>query len=1374
MKNYEEDPLLGVIKKENEEEDSLLGVIKKENEELFLSLYTIRNEVKHLWDFPPLVQYFTSHDLNHSIRVIRYLYDLSCCNKGKPLSIEELYVLLAAAYLHDIGMQCDVPDVQHVCDLYIEKGEEGYTQDQQKKIREKHGELAAAWIEYAFNPNARETDLLRAIKTIPHEFVPAVMNVVRYHTGSDVMKCPKSFETRQGKEGRMLLLSLLLRFADELDIGRDRINIDTVRQFSYPTSNERYWWIHHSTVVKIDRQTGTITFKIVLNQADVNSLGPQMEEEVVEQFRRKNEDLAEELFRQGIHVLISHHPAKTDINPSYEPLPKEIFALLERSLQEPYMPPPSLTPVQRLANEVGAMLEAAGYTIICRRGEGRTLSIVCQLGSDISYQKLCVNCVEGEIVPDDVLRIKQEMKLDRYSEGYVISQVRVSPRARELCKQEPLHIKVFPQEEFYKQLIDFQPYVNLLQDESKNSNVTRYYVPLRCARKYMDEQGHFRHAEHDSLEDYINEWEKERGRNHISILGEFGTGKTWFCRHYAYQLLQQYVADPVRNRIPILISLHDYDQSIDIIKFVTDLLAKDYNMKWKGGYRLIEELNHQGRLLFIFDGFDEMKRAKSQEDSRKAIVLNFQKLDDVVVPNSKIILTSRTEYFRYTEEAQQIMSGEKRDEDIIDLSDFRFDIVYLREFNGDQMYQALYKYLEKDDTKTKKYWQHIQKDENLNKLAHRPALLSIIADVLDEIPAGESMNPAKLYQTWINRLLDKQDREKCTFLNKWERLILLTELAWKMVGDPSHPQLRIHYQDIPELIHNYFRGRIQRTADLPQIELDLRAHSFLVPNDEGYFEFAYKNLAEYFVALKYALELGMAEPEYEDNIPAAELQLLSRVKIINDQVLVDWDDLAKTFGVAPLASEVRELLHYIVTDPDPLWKLLQATAGHGHERIGYTGGNVATLLRLLGFTFKGKEMPRVVMKGADLTEADFSGSNLRGAVLREAILAKARFVATDLSDVADLAGADLTQANFNLAIMDEVNLQGANCTDITVEEGREIRICAFDPYGTKLAYGTWEGEVQLIDPDEFKPIGILGGRDRHLNSVTCLAFSPNGRFLASGGYDSRIKLWEVEEKKILAEYNEPNAHFRFLVVSAGGSHIAASDNGGKIYLFQISSDWREIEEQWRDYSKSGPVRCLAFHPTNPNILLAGEYNGNIKIYDIEKDSRTCRLLGTIPAHSAWVSGMTFVPDNGCLATASWDKALKLWNFDTGKLVRTLYESNQPIRCLAYDPIDKKIFIGENDGRIQMIDIATGHIYSMEDKGHADTVYALVFRPTVPDHLVSVALDASVKMWNVRTGHLIRETKGRIERFHCRNMKMGGAEMTNDERDYFRRRGAIDE
>jgi HD-GYP domain-containing protein (c-di-GMP phosphodiesterase class II) len=89
-------------------ERKLLRMVKLAS--LRTSLASLREAADAIWsnDAPRVIQDFTDHTLQHSLRVAGFARDILRANSGRSLSEEEAYLLIAAIYLHDIGMQCDV------------------------------------------------------------------------------------------------------------------------------------------------------------------------------------------------------------------------------------------------------------------------------------------------------------------------------------------------------------------------------------------------------------------------------------------------------------------------------------------------------------------------------------------------------------------------------------------------------------------------------------------------------------------------------------------------------------------------------------------------------------------------------------------------------------------------------------------------------------------------------------------------------------------------------------------------------------------------------------------------------------------------------------------------------------------------------------------------------------------------------------------------------------------------------------------------------------------------------------------------------------------------------------------------------------------
>ena len=149
---------------------------------LINSLALIREVMESIWagEAPRIVKDFTDHGEKHSERVTGFVEKLLNASPNAVFTDQEIYLLLAGVYLHDIGMQCDIskyPEIKEKAEGLGAKFKEAFTAkttncyslEEQKEIRENHHYLSAAWIDYLYKRN--DDDLHLEIKSIPDDLV---------------------------------------------------------------------------------------------------------------------------------------------------------------------------------------------------------------------------------------------------------------------------------------------------------------------------------------------------------------------------------------------------------------------------------------------------------------------------------------------------------------------------------------------------------------------------------------------------------------------------------------------------------------------------------------------------------------------------------------------------------------------------------------------------------------------------------------------------------------------------------------------------------------------------------------------------------------------------------------------------------------------------------------------------------------------------------------------------------------------------------------------------------------------------------------------------------------------------------------------------
>jgi hypothetical protein len=503
------------------------------------------------------------------------------------------------------------------------------------------------------------------------------------------------------------------------------------------------------------------------------------------------------------------------------------------------------TPAGSLAETVEGLLKVMGFACQDRQAFDDRARLVC-ISKGAFARPVVVVCKEGTIEPGDVEALLSQIK-EQEMDGVLVTHTRVSPAAQVRAAETGRAVRVFTLAGFYRELIDFQPYVRGLVTGYDESELSTYYVDLGCRRTDGS-------SVYKPMDDYVDAWQRDPARSHISILGDYGTGKTSFCRQYAAKQARRWLADPDRERIPVLINLRDYTKTLKVDSLVTDALVNQYGIHG-ATFEAFQRYNGDGKLLVFFDGFDEM----AQRTGQATAVTNFWELAKVVVPGSKVILTCRTPYFHTHHEAEALLHGEMDGRvpgcppdagerqfkdlsgDYIDLRDKpEFEIVHLEPFSDEDIQSVLQK---RFPEQWEAYWKQIQDIYNLPDLAKRPVLLDMIARTLPDVREGETVNAARLYQVYTGRWLERDVAKGRTLITPDDRRLFAEELAMEML---CSEELALHYSRIPDRVKERFG--LEKAEEIDHFEADVRTCNFLNRDDEGNYTFVHKSFMEFFAA----------------------------------------------------------------------------------------------------------------------------------------------------------------------------------------------------------------------------------------------------------------------------------------------------------------------------------------------------------------------------------------------------------------------------------------------------------------------------------------------------------------------------------------------
>lgn len=550
-----------------------------------------------------------------------------------------------------------------------------------------------------------------------------------------------------------------------------------------------------------------------------------------------------DLERRGVRVAQVAHTDRYDRQTVAAWLDDLSRAIRQRRAKS-HLPSPVTTDntPRSLFTQVNGLLETMGYSILDVRRDAQGIAFVAEKNHEGVQIRRRIKCVERSLGSADVDAMFELIANEPGTEGWLITYRRgaITGQAQTAVTNYPA-IQAMSVAEFHRTMLNLDGYLRRLIASYEEDDVSRYWVDLACEVPQHDryDSAQLRTDSFDSAVEFLDTWIDTPGRNHISILGDFGTGKTWLCHRYAATLARRYLVDCEHNRVPIVISLRGVQQASSLREMITDLLVNDYQLNLPGGYRTFEFLNRNDGLVLIFDGFDEMQ---VHVDARKAEE-NFEELAKVVLPdaNCKVMLTCRTGYFRTDIEGRGMLAGEgiRR----IRLRDRpNFEILHLRQLNEEQIRKVLQLRVPRD---WEQYLGLIGRTYDLPDLSQRPILLSMITATLPRLLNLEHVTPADLYQAYTDEWIMKNITEQRTFVDGERKAYFMQELAWEMW---QRETLSIHYSEFPRRVREHFGLGDDSSIDF--FEHDIRTQTFLKRDSRGFYMFAHKSFMEFFIAQK--------------------------------------------------------------------------------------------------------------------------------------------------------------------------------------------------------------------------------------------------------------------------------------------------------------------------------------------------------------------------------------------------------------------------------------------------------------------------------------------------------------------------------------------
>ncbi len=333
----------------------------------------------------------------------------------------------------------------------------------------------------------------------------------------------------------------------------------------------------------------------------------------------------------------------------------------------------------------------------------------------------------------------------------------------------------------------------------------------------------------------------------------------------------------------------------------------------------------------------------------------------------------------------------------------------------------------------------------------------------------------------------------------------------------------------------------------------------------------------------------------------------------------------------------------------------------------------------------------------------------------------------DLSEY-DFSNLTIRQAYLQGAIARNVNFAGAKLAkSVFTQDFGIVFAIAYSPDGRYMATGHGDGVISLWEVATGQEILNFVG---HTGRVYTLAFDAKSNMLASGSDDRSMRLWNVSNGDCWKNLLGHSGAIGTVAFHPAGDIAASGSEDNSMRIWDVASGaCLKILEGHTNH-----VWSVAFSPAG-DILASGSLDSVAKIWD----ARNWACLKTLVGHSSGVTSVAFSPSDSILATGSHDKSVRLWSIDRGACINILEAHQDRVWSVAFNPTGDLLASGSYDKSVRLWEVSTGTCIN-KLTGHTNWVRSVAFHPT-KGLLASGSYDTTIRIWNVENGDCLYTFQG---------------------------------
>lgn len=319
-----------------------------------------------------------------------------------------------------------------------------------------------------------------------------------------------------------------------------------------------------------------------------------------------------------------------------------------------------------------------------------------------------------------------------------------------------------------------------------------------------------------------------------------------------------------------------------------------------------------------------------------------------------------------------------------------------------------------------------------------------------------------------------------------------------------------------------------------------------------------------------------------------------------------------------------------------------------------------------------EDLPEDMQQALKRTRMDIEASNRKRKYRRWWVTQREYFNQGKVQCATFHLQNNLLVVGFNSGIFGLYELPDFNNIHTLSISQNKIDFVALNNTGEWIAFGSSKLGQLLIW--EWQSETYVLKQQGHYYDTNTLSYSSDGKYIATGGDDGKVKIWSTVTGFCFVTFNEH---------SSGVSAVQFAKNGQVVFSASLDGTVRAFDliryRNFRTFTSPTPVQfnCLAVDPSG-EIVCAGSLDTfEIYVWSVQ----TGKLLDILSGHEGPVSSLAFNTSGNMLVSGSWDKTVRTWDvFGRGRFTET-FNHNSDVLAVAYRPDGQEICATTLDGQI---------------------------------------------------------------------------------------------